>query len=214
MYWACWDTLSTVASTQPVNLLSTFHWDSPWREKIRVACGFAIARDRDVRDELIGPTGAKWWNKKEQTLGHWDKIFKKHKEFFETYAFELQHGCLARKRTTYICYISHSAHGFCFCLPFARRRKQDLFFTCASHCVWSSWSCAPQPPPGKHEFPPNILIFLTTEMSQETQRVTQSHIPIGTAANLTASYARTRRQNQTYQDHPRPCKTHLRDTFG
>lgn len=27
-----------VASTQPVNRLSTFHWDSPWREKIRVAC--------------------------------------------------------------------------------------------------------------------------------------------------------------------------------
>ena len=30
--------LCPVASTQPVNRLSTFHWDSPWREKIRVAC--------------------------------------------------------------------------------------------------------------------------------------------------------------------------------
>ena len=47
--------ISHVASTHPVNLLSTFHWDSPCREKIRVACGFAMARGTAER----GSGGAK-----------------------------------------------------------------------------------------------------------------------------------------------------------
>ena len=134
-----------VASTQPVNRLSTFHWDSPWREKIRVACAMV--------NEIGGGAVTGWTFLEPKCPDLEEDSIQKFQQHVNIRSIQ----CLQTVFEWWMVSICHLCFGFHFDLGHSLPSFHSLLccptcwsflFTCAERYAWSCWSFALQLPPG------------------------------------------------------------------